>query len=106
MPIYEIITKKKRGGELSDSEIREFVNDFTSGKIADYQAASLLMAICLVGMTERETFTLTDAITDSGDKIDLSEFGQLSADKHSTGGVGDKTTLIVAPIAAVAGCKT
>ena len=105
MPIYEIITKKKRGEELTDAEIREFVNDFTAGKIPDYQASALLMAICIRGMTERETFTLTDAITNSGDKIDLSEFGQFTADKHSTGGVGDKTTLIVAPIAAAAGCK-
>jgi pyrimidine-nucleoside phosphorylase len=105
MDMYEIITKKKHGLELTDAEIRFFVDGYTKGEIPDYQASSLLMAICLCGMSDEETFTLTDAMASSGDELDLSEFGTLSADKHSTGGVGDKTTLVVAPIAASLGCK-
>ncbi len=105
MRIYDIITKKKHGEELTEEEIRFFVNGFTDGSIPDYQISPLLMAICLKGMTDSETFVLTDAIAKSGDNIDLSEFGELSVDKHSTGGVGDKTTLIVAPITASLGCK-
>ncbi len=105
MRIYDIITKKKHGGELTEEEIRFFVNGFTDGSIPDYQISPLLMAICLKGMTDKETFVLTDAIQKSGDSIDLSEFGELSVDKHSTGGVGDKTTLIVAPIVGSLGCK-
>ena len=105
MQIYELILKKKRGAALSDEEIRYFVEGYTCDSIPDYQASALLMAICLQGMNERETATLTDAISKSGDTIDLTEFGTLSVDKHSTGGVGDKTTLIVAPLAAALGCK-
>ena len=105
MRIYDIITKKKHGNELSEEEIKFFAKEYESGAIPDYQASALLMAICLKGMSEAETLALTTAIADSGDKIDLSAFGTLSADKHSTGGVGDKTTLIVAPLAATLGCK-
>ena len=105
MRIYDLIQKKKNGEALSDTEIRAFVSGYSSGEIPDYQASALLMAICFRGMTESETHTLTDAISKSGDTVDLSEFGKLSADKHSTGGVGDKTTLIVAPLAAALGCK-
>ena len=105
MRMYDVITKKKRGEALSEDEIREFVRDYTEGNIPDYQASALLMAICFNGMNADETYALTDAIAKSGDTVDLSEFGALSADKHSTGGVGDKTTLIVAPIAAALGCK-
>ena len=105
MRMYDVITKKKRGEALSEDEIREFVRDYTEGNIPDYQASALLMAICFNGMDADETYALTDAIAKSGDTVDLSEFGALSADKHSTGGVGDKTTLIVAPIAAALGCK-
>lgn len=104
MRIYDVINKKKHGEELHDSEIREFVSEYTRGNIPDYQASALLMAICIRGMTDRETFVLTDAISRSGDMIDLSELGDKTADKHSTGGVGDKTTLIVAPLAASLGC--
>jgi len=104
MIIYDVINKKKQGLELDDGEIREFVGAYTRGEIPDYQAAALLMAICIKGMTERETFILTDAISRSGDTVDLSALGDTTADKHSTGGVGDKTTLIVAPLAACLGC--
>lgn len=103
--MYEIITKKRHGCELSDEEIRYFVSEYTSGNIPDYQISALLMAICFRSMNGRETATLTDAIANSGKTLDLSEFGNMTADKHSTGGVGDKTTLIVAPIAASLGCK-
>ena len=105
MRIFDIITKKKQGGELTREEISFFVNGYTDGKIPDYQISALLMAICIKGMSEAETNALTEAIRASGDTVDLSEFGALTADKHSTGGVGDKTTLIVAPIAASLGCK-
>ena len=105
MRMYDIITKKKRREVLTEAEIRSFISEYTEGKIPDYQASALLMAICLNGMNTEETYALTDAIAKSGDSVDLSEFGELSADKHSTGGVGDKTTLIVAPLAAALGCK-
>ncbi len=103
MRIYDIIEKKKRSEALTEEEIRYFANGVASGEIPDYQAAALLMAICLRGMNEEETFFLTAAIAESGEQIDLSGFGENTADKHSSGGVGDKTTLILAPIAASCG---
>lgn len=103
MHIYDIITKKKHGEELSDEEIRFFINGYTKGDIPDYQASALLMAICLRGCTGRETATLTQAVCDSGDTVDLSPLGDSTVDKHSTGGVGDKTTMVVAPIVASLG---
>ena len=103
--IFDIIRKKRDGGELTDEQISFFIDGFTRGDIPDYQASALLMAICFNGMTERETATLTDRMSKSGDVVDLSRFGELSADKHSTGGVGDKTTLIVAPVVAALGGK-
>ena len=103
--MYDIITKKKHGGELTEGEIRDFVREYTTGSIPDYQASALMMAIYFRGMTDRETSALTMAMAESGDMLDLSAFGTLTVDKHSTGGVGDKTTLIVAPIAASVGCK-
>lgn len=105
MRMYDIIEKKRNGGELSDGEIRFFVDGFTDGSIPDYQASALTMAIWFNGMTERETVTLTEAMEKSGDTVDLSQFGTLSADKHSTGGVGDKTSLIVTPVLASLGAK-
>lgn len=105
MRIYDTIVKKKRGEALTEQEIRNFVKEYTNGLFPDYQVSALLMAICLKGMTVEETAILTAAIAESGDTVDLSEFGELSVDKHSTGGVGDKTTLIVAPLAASLGCK-
>ncbi|MBQ6796485.1 MAG: thymidine phosphorylase [Clostridia bacterium] len=103
MRIYDIIDKKRKGKPLSDEEIRFFVKGYTDGSVADYQAAALAMAVCCNGMDEREVVTLTLAMRDSGDTVDLSRFGNLSADKHSTGGVGDKTSLIIAPIVASQG---
>lgn len=105
MRMYDIIQKKKIGQELDDTEIEFFVSGVTSGEIPDYQTSALLMAICINGMSEKETATLTLAMEHSGDTVDLSQFGNVTVDKHSTGGVGDKTSLIAAPIAAVLGCK-
>lgn len=105
MRIYDIITKKKYGGTLTKNEIEFAVNGFVNGTIADYQMSSLLMAICCRGFTEQETFDLTDIMLHSGDIIDLDKFGNLTVDKHSTGGVGDKTSLIISPIVASVGGK-
>ena len=105
MRMYDIITKKKRGEELSRDEIKAFVEGYTAGSIPDYQVSALLMAIYFKGMSDNETVALTMAMARSGDMLDLSELGDLTVDKHSTGGVGDKTTLIIAPIAASLGCR-
>ena len=103
MRAKDIILKKRQGQELSDKEIKFFIEGYTNGDIPDYQASALAMAICFCGMNEREVSALTDAMAHSGDTVDLSMFGGRSADKHSTGGVGDKTSLIVAPIVASLG---
>lgn len=105
MRMYDIIAKKRDGKELSDAEIRFVVNEYVAEQIPDYQVSALLMAIYFNGMTEQETASLTQYMAMSGDIVDLTYFGDFSSDKHSTGGVGDKTTLIVAPIAAACGCK-
>ena len=105
MRIYDIITKKKHGEELTDAEIEYVIREYTKGAIPDYQISALMMAIYFKGMTDRETATMTLAMANSGDTVDLSEFGTLTVDKHSTGGVGDKTTLVIAPIAASLGAK-
>lgn len=104
MRMYDIIKKKRDGGILSKEEIDFFITGYVDGSIPDYQASALCMAIFYKGMTEEETATLTLSMAHSGDTVDLSRFGNMTADKHSTGGVGDKTTLIVAPICAAAGC--
>ena len=103
MRMYDLITKKKRGEPLATSEIRAMVEGFTKGEIPDYQMAAMLMAICFRSMTEEEMRDLTLAMAASGDEVDLSAFGSSTVDKHSTGGVGDKTTLIACPIVAAAG---
>ena len=103
MNIVEIIEKKKRGEILSKEEINYTIDGLMSGEIKDYQMSALLMAICLKGMNAQETTDLTLAMRDSGDVLDLSSIGKTVVDKHSTGGVGDKTTLIVGPIMAELG---
>ena len=98
MRMVDLIEKKRDGGVLSDEEIRFIISGFTKGEIPDYQMSAWAMAVFYEGMTDHETAVLTDAMMRSGDTIDLSRFGTKSVDKHSTGGVGDKTTLILAPI--------
>lgn len=105
MRMYDIISKKRHAEELSDDEIQYFIEGYTNGSIPDYQASAFTMAVCFNGMSEHETFVMTNAMAHSGDTVDLSEFGDKTVDKHSTGGVGDKTTLIVAPIVASLGAK-
>lgn len=105
MRMYDIIKKKRDGGELSKAEIEFFAFGAADGSIPDYQLSAMLMAIFFNGMTKRETADLTVAMAHSGDTVDLSGLGAVTADKHSTGGVGDKTTLIVAPIVAACGIK-
>jgi len=101
--MYDIINRKKHGDALADEEIRFFVEGFTKGEIPDYQASALLMAICLQGMDDHETTVLTDAMLRSGDIADLSSIPGIKVDKHSTGGVGDKTSMIIGPIVASCG---
>lgn len=105
MRMYDIIDKKKRGGALTKEEIEFFVKGYVDGSIPDYQASALMMAIWYKGMDKRETADLTLAMAHSGDMIDLSEIPGVKVDKHSTGGIGDKTTLIIGPILASLGAK-
>ncbi|TCS81946.1 pyrimidine-nucleoside phosphorylase [Pectinatus cerevisiiphilus] len=105
MRIFDIITKKKHGCALTDAEIEYMVDGFVQNDIADYQMAAMLMAIWFKGMNDHELFVLTQAMARSGDMIDLSAITGKKVDKHSTGGVGDKTTLVIAPIVAACGGK-
>lgn len=105
MRMYDIIKKKRDGDELSAEEIRFFVEGYTAGEIPDYQAAALCMAIYFKGMTLAETTELTLAVRDSGEKLNFEGVNGIRVDKHSTGGVGDKTSLVVAPIVASLGVK-
>ncbi len=105
MRMVDVIARKRDGEALSPQEIAFFVEGYTRGDIPDYQAAALCMALFWRGMTDEETVCLTDCMARSGDRLDLSALGDATVDKHSTGGVGDKTTLIVAPLAASLGCK-
>ena len=105
MRMVDLIEKKRDGGVLTDDEIRFIIKGFTDGSIPDYQMSAFAMTVFYKGMTDHETAVLTDAMMRSGDTVDLSRFGDKSVDKHSTGGVGDKTTLIVAPIVSSLGGK-
>ena len=103
MRMYDIIAKKKIGLELTHDEIEFAINGFVNGEIPDYQMSALLMAIYFKGMSNSETVSLTQCMANSGDTVDLSAIDGITVDKHSTGGVGDKTTLVVAPVVAACG---
>lgn len=103
MRMYDIIMEKRNGGVLSDEQIKFVVDGFTSGSIPDYQVSALMMAIYFKGMNAHETAYLTDCMAHSGDMIDLSPIPGIKVDKHSTGGVGDKTSLVIGPIVAACG---
>ena len=105
MRAYDIIKKKRDGLPLSDEEIRAFIEGYVGGEVADYQAAAFCMAVYFRGMDVRETTALTLAVRDSGDRLDFSRIKGIRVDKHSTGGVGDKTSLVVTPIVASCGVK-
>ena len=105
MRFVDIIEKKKQGLALTSQEIEYWINGYVAGTIPDYQVAALLMAIVLKGMDERETFDLTIAMRNSGDVFDLSGIDGIKVDKHSTGGVGDKTSLALMPMVAACGAK-
>ncbi len=105
MRAVDIIIKKKEGLALNEKEINFMINGYLSGEVADYQMSALLMAIVLKGTTHEEEVLLTKAMLESGDKIDLSKIDGICVDKHSTGGVGDTTTLVIAPILAALGLK-
>ncbi|MGI6710064.1 MAG: thymidine phosphorylase [Bacilli bacterium] len=105
MNIIDIIIKKKDKYALTKEEITYFVNEYVLGNITEYQASALLMAICINGMNEDEEYYLTKAMVESGDTIDLSKIKGICVDKHSTGGIGDKTSLVIGPILAACGLK-
>ena len=105
MRMYDLITKKKHGEALTDAEIKFMIDGYVKGDIPDYQMSAMLMAIWFKGMNNHEIIELTKEMAKSGDMIDLSAIAGKKVDKHSTGGVGDKTTLIVAPIVAACGGK-
>ena len=101
--IVDIINKKRLGRALTYSELDFFFKGYLNGEVKDYQMSALLMAICIKGMTDQEIFDLTKIFIDSGETLDFSAIEGIKVDKHSTGGIGDKTTLIIAPIVAALG---
>ena len=104
MRAVDIIEKTKNKIPLTEEEITWFINEYVNNNIKDYQVSSWLMAVCLNGLTDTETYYLTKAMLNSGDRIDLSDLPGIKVDKHSTGGVGDKVSLVLGPLAAASGC--
>lgn len=105
MRMYDLISKKRNGEALNKEEMTHLIEGYVKGEIPDYQMSAFLMAVYFQGMTKEETAIMTDLVARSGDMVDLSSIAGVKVDKHSTGGVGDKTTLIVAPLAAACGVK-
>ena len=105
MRMYDLISKKRDGGALTKEEMTHLIEGYVKGEIPDYQMSAFLMAVYFQGMTKEETAIMTDLVAGSGDMVDLSPIEGIKVDKHSTGGVGDKTTLIAAPLAAACGVK-
>ena len=105
MRMYDLIMKKRNGAALTAEEMQYMITEYVAGRIPDYQMSAFLMAVYFKGMSEEETLAMTQAVAHSGDMVDLSGIEGSKIDKHSTGGVGDKTTLIIAPIVAACGAK-